>query len=115
MKLQLEEEEKKAREHKEELEVRCNFQLFRRNIIPTQSQKGNRRKDLEREKKEKEAMEHKERLEVHREPYLLRQCTVLTPRRGKIVHKVGICTRRVRDSALHGPFDWSQISQTFRL
>ena len=79
MKLQREEEEKKAREHKEELDVRCNFQLFRRNIIPTQSQKGNRRKDLEREKKEKEAMEHKERLEVHREPYLLRQSTVLTP------------------------------------
>ena len=79
MKLQREEEEKKAREHKEELDVRCNFQLFRRNIIPTQSQKGNRRKDLEREKIEKEATENKERLEVHCEPYLFRQSTTLTP------------------------------------
>ena len=79
MKLEREEEEKKAREYKEELEVRCNPQFFRQNIIPTQSQKGNRRKDLEREKIEKEATENKERLEVHCEPYLFRQSTTLTP------------------------------------
>ena len=81
MKLEHEEEEKKAREHKEEFEVRCNPQFFRQ-IIPTQSQKGNRRKDIEREKKEKEATERKERLKVHCEPYIFRQSTVLTPSQG---------------------------------
>ena len=78
IKLEREEEEKKAREHKEEFEVRCNPQFFRQNIIPTRSQKGNRRKDLEH-KTEKEATENKERLEVHCKPYLFRQSTTLTP------------------------------------